>query len=60
MSIRSVAQELYQCMKRVEELEKTLASLGPNHPDRSELEKALAEAKRERDQLKGALEGAKH
>lgn len=60
MTIRAVAQELYQCMKRVEELEKTLASLPPNHPDRPGLEKALAEARKERDQLKGALEGAKH
>ncbi|MGQ9483826.1 MAG: hypothetical protein ACUVSA_02305 [Desulfosoma sp.] len=60
MSIRAVAQELYQCMKRVEELEKTLASLSPNHPDRPRLEKALADAQKERDQLKGALQGAKN
>lgn len=59
MSIRALAQELYQCMRRVEELEKTLASLPPNHPNRPRLEKALAEAQKERDQLKGALEGAK-
>lgn len=59
MSIRAVAQELYQCMKRVEELEKSLASLPPNHPDRPRLEKALAEAQKERDQMKGALGGAK-
>ncbi|MEJ5348731.1 MAG: hypothetical protein WHS46_08595 [Desulfosoma sp.] len=59
MSIRAVAQELYQCMKRLEELEKKLASLPPNHPERPGLEKALAETKKERDQLKGALEGAK-
>jgi len=59
MTIRAVAQELYQSIKRVEELEKKLASLPSNHPEREGIERALAEAKRERDQLKGALEGAK-
>lgn len=59
MTIRALAQELYQCMRRMEELEKELEALPPEHPRRGELEKALAEAKKERDQLKGALEGAK-
>lgn len=59
MSIRAVAQELYQSLKRIEELEKKLASLPTDDPERQAVEKALVEAKRERDQLKGALEGAK-
>lgn len=59
MTIRALAQELYQCMKRIEELEKQLAGLPVDHPRRMEVEKALREAQKERDQLKGALEGAK-
>ncbi len=59
MTIRALAQELYQCMKRIEELEKQLAELPADHPRRMEVEKALREAQEERDQLKGALEGAK-
>ncbi len=59
MTIRALAQELYHCIKRIEELEKELAELPVEHPRRAELERALGEAKKERDQLKGALEGAK-
>jgi UDP-N-acetylmuramyl tripeptide synthase len=59
MTIRALAHELYQRMKRIEELEKEVAALPLDHPRRAALEKALAEAKKERDQLKGALEGAK-
>lgn len=59
MTIRAIAQELYQCMKRIEELEKEVAKLPVGHSRRVELERALGEARKERDQLKGALEGAK-
>ncbi|MEJ5364213.1 MAG: hypothetical protein WHS86_03860 [Desulfosoma sp.] len=59
MTIRALAHELYQCMKRIEDLEKEMAPLPLDHPRRMELEKALAEAKKEMSQLKGALEGAK-
>jgi ribosomal 50S subunit-associated protein YjgA (DUF615 family) len=59
MTLRALAAELYQSIRRVEELEKKIAELSPEDPARIALERELAEAKKERDRLKGALEGAK-
>lgn len=59
MSVRELAAELYRQMKRVEELERTLAALPPGDARREALEGELREARKERDQLKRALEGSK-
>jgi len=59
MTLRALAAELYQSIRRVEELEKKIAELSLEDPARIALERELAEAKKERDRLKGALEGAK-
>lgn len=58
MSIRYLAAELYKWEKKVAELEKKLASLGPG-PERSEVEIALLAARKERDHYRALLEAKK-
>lgn len=60
MPIRYLAQELYRLTKKVEELEKRLAALGPApSPERGPLEVELLKAKKERDHLREVLESKK-
>lgn len=60
MPIRYLAIELYRWHRRVAELEKELAALGPkSSPDRPRLEAELRLARQERDRYKGMLEAKK-
>lgn len=58
MTIRHLAQELYRLTKKVEELERRLAALGPS-PERGALEVELLQLKKERDHLREVLESKK-
>ena len=55
MNIRQLSRELYQAIKRVEELEKALASEDTGNQRYNELKLQLAEARAERDQLRSLL-----
>lgn len=60
MSIRYLAEQLYQWTKKVQELERALAALGDGpHPDRARLEAELLQARKERDHFKALLEAKK-
>lgn len=59
MSVRMVALEYYRAMKEVEELEKKIASLPSNSPQKDEIERELRAARTERDRIKKMLDGAK-
>ncbi|SMC24548.1 hypothetical protein SAMN02746041_02034 [Desulfacinum hydrothermale DSM 13146] len=59
MTLKALAAELYKSIRRVEELEKKVAEMPPHDPARAQLERELAQARQERDRLKGALDGAK-
>lgn len=60
MSIRYLAQELYRCEKKVQELEKKLATLGPEAgPERAALEAKLFQAQKERQHFKSLLAAKK-
>jgi len=57
MSLRLIAKDLYRLKKEVEALEQRL--LSAHESQRPELEKRLAEALQERDNLQAMLDGAK-
>jgi len=58
--IRYLAQELYRLTKKVEELERRLASLGQGlSPERGALEVELFQAKKERDHVRQEFESKK-
>ncbi|MGQ9688516.1 MAG: hypothetical protein ACUVXF_06985 [Desulfobaccales bacterium] len=60
MTIRYLAQELYRLTKKVEELERRLAALGPGPcPERGALEVELLQTKKERDRVREVLEAKK-
>jgi len=59
MSIRMLAVEFYKVHKEVEELERRIANLAPDSPERGELEERLRKAKAEQAKLKALLDGAK-
>ena len=59
MSIRMVAVELYQVMKKIEKLEKEFESLEAGSQERMEIEGDLREARVQKDRLKKMIEGAK-
>ncbi|MBM4289271.1 MAG: hypothetical protein FJ135_14215 [Deltaproteobacteria bacterium] len=60
MSIRYLAEELYRCQRKIQELEKKLAQLGSQaSPERAALEAALWQARKEREHYKALLEAKK-
>jgi len=60
MPIRYLAQELYRLTKKVEELERRLAALGPGpSPERGPLEIELLQTRKERDHVRDVLESKK-
>jgi hypothetical protein len=60
LSIRYLAQELYRLTKKVEELERALAGLGPGAaPARRRLEAELRKARQDREHLHRLLESKK-
>ncbi len=60
MPIRYLAQELYRLTKKVEELERRLAALGPGpSAERGALEIEIFQAKKERDHVREVLESKK-
>ena len=60
MSIRYLAEQLYQWTQKVKELEEALRALGEgSHPDRAKLEAELFQAQKERDHYKSVLESKK-
>jgi hypothetical protein len=60
-NIRFLAQELYRVTKRVEELEKSLAALGPDAPlsHRTRLEAAIMQARKEVDHYRQLISAKK-
>lgn len=58
MSIRYLAAELYKWERKVSELEKKLAQLGPG-PERQAVELELLQARKERDHFRSLLEAKK-
>ena len=61
MTVRYLAQELYRCTRKVEDLEKALATLEPGsaHQERVRLEMELLKAKQELDHFRAVLEAKK-
>jgi hypothetical protein len=62
MSVRYLAQELYRLTRQVEDLEKTLAALGPEAvltKERSRLQRELLQAKHELAHMRAVLEAKK-
>ena len=61
MTVRYLAQELYRLTRRVEELERALAALGPGTAleERQRLEAELFQARRDRDETRAVLEAKK-
>ncbi len=61
MAVRYLAHELYRLSRRVEELEVSLAGLGPDAPlaERNRLETELRVARGERDRYRAMLEAKK-
>jgi hypothetical protein len=57
MSIRYLAIQLYQAIRKVGELERRLMQVGPN--ERSSVEAQLEAARRERDRLRKVLDAKK-
>jgi hypothetical protein len=59
MSIRVLAKELYRVIKEVEQLEKELADMVSEGPERNGLERRLMAARAEEGRIKAMMEGAK-
>lgn len=62
MSVRYLAQELYRYTRQVEDLERTLATLGPDatlSKERTRLKTELLQAKHELAHLRAVLEAKK-
>jgi len=60
MSIRYLAEELYRCQRKIQELEKKLAQLGSQaSPERAGLEAELWQARKEREHYRALLEAKK-
>lgn len=62
MSVRFLAQELYRWTRQVEDLERALATLGPEaalRKERSRLEMELLQAKHELARLRAVLDAKK-
>jgi hypothetical protein len=59
MIIRTLARELYQTVKLLEELEKKLRDPILKHADKVRLEQEILTLRAERDRLRHMLDGAK-
>ena len=59
MTIRFLAGELYRWTRKVEELEKALAALEADAPERNRLAMELLQAKQEAARFRGVLEAKK-
>ena len=62
MSVRFLAQELYRCTRQVEDLERALATFGPEaalNKERTRLEMELLQAKHELAHVRAVLEAKK-
>ncbi len=60
MTVRFLAQELYRCTRRVEELQKALAALHDGDPrERTKLEAELLQARKELEHYRALLASKK-